>query len=435
MTGGIIIGAPKSGSGKTMITAALLRHLRQRGIRVAAAKCGPDYIDPTFHTLAAGHPCINLDPWAMRPTTLSALVQELERSAELVLCEGVMGLFDGAGPDGETGSTAELARLTGWPVVLVVDAGGQGASVAALVAGFAHHDSRVPLAGVILNRVASPHHRALLSDAIARHLPGLPVLGAVLGDESLEAPARHLGLVPAGEAGDIDARLDSAAVKIAKACDIDAFTALAKPARCGAGSPSPTLPPLGQHIAVARDTAFLFTYEAALAGWRRQGAAVSFFSPLADEAPAAAADAVYLPGGYPELHAGRLASAANFLGVLRRPDKTIYGECGGYMVLGQTLTDAEGVTHRMAGLLPLKTNFAERRRHLGYRSARLLASGPLGGKGARFRGHEFHYAAIVEETGDPLFAIADASGNDLGRVGLRQGSTFGSFIHLIDAES
>jgi len=431
MSGGIIFAAPKSGSGKTLIVAALLRHLRDSGICVAA-KCGPDYIDPTFHALASGRPCINLDPWAMRPATLAALVSDLERSADLVLCEGVMGLFDGAGPDGEAGSTAELARITGWPVVLVVDANGQSGSVAALVEGFARHDPEVPLAGVMLNRVASPRHRALLSGATARHLPDVPVLGAMPGAESLVLASRHLGLVPAEEAGGIDALLDRAAAQLAESCDIDRLTALAKPARCAEAAGSPGLPPLGQHIAVARDAAFLFTYDATLAGWRRQGAELSFFSPLADEPPSPQADAVYLPGGYPELHAGRIAAASRFLVGLRGGDRTIYGECGGYMVLGESLTEAGGVMHRMAGLLPLKTSFAERHRHLGYRTVRLLASSPLGHEGAHFRGHEFHYATMIEEKGEPLFVVGDPSGNDLGRAGLRCGNITGSFIHLID---
>ena len=436
---GLILAAPKSGSGKTLTTAALLRHLRDRGIRVAAAKCGPDYIDPTFHGLASGRPCVNLDPWAMRPTTVAGLLRDLESSAELVLCEGVMGLFDGAGPDGETGSTAELARLTGWPVVLVIDAGGQGASAAALVAGFARHDPQVPLAGVILNRVASERHRALLTEAIARHLPELPVLGALPSDASLALPARHLGLVPADEIKDVTALIDRAAARMAECVDTNRLIALARRSRDSAVSGSPGLPPLGAHIAVARDAAFLFSYAATLAGWRRQGAELSFFSPLADEAPSPGADAVYLPGGYPELHAGKLAGAARFLaglGQAAAAGKAIYGECGGYMVLGEALVDADGTPHRMAGLLPLKTSFAERRRHLGYRTARLLVAGPLGAEGVRFRGHEFHYATIVAE-GDatPLFAVGDASANDLGRAGSHSGSVSGSFIHLIDTES
>ncbi|HXC30468.1 MAG TPA: cobyrinate a,c-diamide synthase [Stellaceae bacterium] len=432
MTGGIIFAAPKSGSGKTLIVAGLLRLLRNRGSRAAAAKCGPDYIDPTFHTRASGRPCVNLDPWAMRPATLAAILSDLESSAELVLCEGVMGLFDGAGPGAASGSTAELARLTGWPVVLVVDAGGQGGSVAALIEGFARHDPRVPIAGVILNRVASPRHRALLGDAIAQYLPELPMLGAMPGTESLVLASRHLGLVPADEIADIDTLLGRAAARIEEACDIDRLAALATPARLMTAQGPSGLPPLGRHIAVARDAAFLFTYEATLAGWRRQGAALSFFSPLADEPPSLQADAIYLPGGYPELHAGRLAAASRFLAGLRDGSQTIYGECGGYMVLGEMLIDANGTTHRMAGLLPLKTSFAERCRHLGYRAVRLLGSGPLGDAGDGFRGHEFHYATIVEEKGEPLFAVGDTSGANLGRAGLRRGNVFGSFVHLID---
>jgi cobyrinic acid a,c-diamide synthase len=433
---GGILAAPKSGSGKTAITAALLRHLRDRGIHVAAAKCGPDYIDPTFHALASGRPCVNLDPWAMRPSTLAGLVSDLEASAELVLCEGVMGLFDGAGPDGAAGSTAEVARFTGWPVVLVVDAAGQGASVAALVAGFARHDPQMPLAGVILNRVAGERHRVLLTEAIARHLPELPVLGALTGNAGLALPARHLGLVPAEEISDVKAFIEHAAARIVATLDVERLIALARSAHSQAVPDSTSLPPLGAHIAVARDAAFLFSYEATLAGWRRQGAELSFFSPLADEAPSPNADAIYLPGGYPELHAGKLANASRFRAGLQKAaasGKAIFGECGGYMVLGDVLIDAEREAHRMVGLVPLATSFAERRRHLGYRTARLLAAGPLGAEGARFRGHEFHYATIVAEgEADPLFAIGDASGNELGYSGLRRGNVAGSFIHLID---
>ena len=348
-----------------------------------------------------------------------------------------MGLFDGTGPDGEAGSTAELARLTGWPVLLVVDATGQGASIAALVAGFARHDPRVPLAGVILNRIASPRHRGLLTEAIARHLPGLPVLGALSRDAALRLPARHLGLVPADETRDAEALIERVASQIAADFDIERLLSLARPSRSTPSGAS-GLPALGRQIAIARDDAFCFLYEAMLAGWRRRGAAMSLFSPLGDEMPDPDADAIYLPGGYPELHAGKLAAAAHCLAGLRRSaatGKPIYGECGGYMVLGEALTDAHGKTHRMAGLLPLETSFAAPRRHLGYRAARLLATGPLGPEGSRFRGHEFHYANIVSEgAADPLFATADASGGDLGLVGLRRGNIAGSFIHLIDRE-
>ncbi|MGA8550076.1 MAG: cobyrinate a,c-diamide synthase [Stellaceae bacterium] len=435
---GLILAAPASGSGKTLVTAGLLRHLRRRGLRVAAAKAGPDFIDPTFHAAASGGACVNLDPWAMRPHTLAARVAALEAAAEIVLCEGVMGLFDGTGADGEAGSTAELAQRTGWPVVLVVDARGQGASVAALLRGFACHRPELPLAGVIFNRVASERHRALLAGAAARHLPGLAMLGALPADPALALPSRHLGLVPAGEIAAAGAVIDHAAAQIGLSFDIDRLLQLARPSLLGEadGGNAPNLPLLGQRIAIAGDDAFRFVYSAVLDGWRRAGAELSFFSPLADEPPDPGAAAVYLPGGYPELWAGRLAGAERFLYGLRAAAaeaKPVYGECGGYMVLGEALIAADGRRHPMAGLLPLVTSFAERRLSLGYRGASLLASGPLGAAGARFRGHEFHYATVVHEgAADRLWSAADAAGADLGRHGLRQGSVIGSFIHLID---
>ena len=469
---GLILAAPASGSGKTLVTAGLLRHLRERGLRVAAAKAGPDYIDPTFHEAASGGVSINLDPWAMRSATLAGLIGALEAAADIVLCEGVMGLFDGTGPDGETGSTAALARLTGWPVALVVDARRQGASAAALVAGFARHDPELPLAGVIFNRVAGPRHRAVLETAMVRHLPDLLCLGALPHDPELMLPERHLGLVPAGERASAETIIARAAAAVGASLAVDRLVALARPAsltlprkrgregwglgpyelgvghRSGVQGPHPNppplagkgtiapLPPLGQRIAIALDDAFLFAYAAVLGGWRRQGAELSFFSPLADEMPDPAADAVYLPGGYPELHAGRLAAAEHFATALRRAavaGAAIYGECGGYMALGESLTDGAGCAHRMVGLLPLATSFAERRLHLGYRAATLLGPGPLGPAGARFRGHEFHYATTVAAAGGaPLFALADSCGRDLDAGGLRRGSVMGSFIHLID---
>ena len=437
MTGrGLILAAPASGSGKTLVTAGLLRHLRRRGQRVAAAKAGPDFIDPTFHAAASGGPCVNLDAWAMRPQTVAALVCGLEAAEEIVLCEGVMGLFDGTGADGEAGSTAALARITGWPVVLVVDARGQGASVAALLRGFAQHQADVPLAGVIFNRVASERHRTLLTGAVMRHLPGLAILGALPADPALALPSRHLGLVPAGEIAGVEAVIEHAADQVGAALEIDRLLALARSSSLAGRCERRGIPPLGRHIAVARDDAFGFAYPAVLDLWRREGADLSFFSPLADEPPDAAADAVYLPGGYPELWAGRIAAGEAFLAGLRRAaaeGKPIYGECGGYMVLGEALIDADGRRQPMAGLLPLVASFAERRRSLGYRSATLLAGGPLGRTGSRFRGHEFHYATVaVEEAGERLWSVKDAAGADLGASGLRRGSVFGSFIHLID---
>jgi cobyrinic acid a,c-diamide synthase len=434
---GLILAAPASGNGKTLVAAGLLRHLRRRGVRAAAAKAGPDFIDPTFHALASGYPSVNLDPWAMRADTLAGLVAALEAAADIVLCEGVMGLFDGTGADGEAGSTAALAQITGWPVVLVVGARGQGASIAALLRGFASHRPEVPLAGVIFNRVASERHRALLAGAVQRHLPDLAILGALPADGGLVLPSRHLGLIPAGEIGGAEEVIARAAEQVGASLDIDKLLDLARPSVLVGRAEAGGVPPLGQRIAIARDDAFHFVYPASLDGWRREGAELTLFSPLADEPPDDGADAVYLPGGYPELWAGRLAAADAFraglcLAAVR--GKPVYGECGGYMVLGQGLIDADGRSHSMAGLLPLVTSFAERRLSLGYRHAVLLADGPLGGCGSGFRGHEFHYATIVrEETGDRLWSMTDAAGTDLGACGLRRGSVFGSFLHLIDS--
>jgi cobyrinic acid a,c-diamide synthase len=382
---------------------------------------------------------LNLDVWGMRPATLAALVGDLEAGADIVLCEGVMGLFDGTGCDGEAGSTAELARVTGWPVVLVVDARGQGASVAALLRGFANYRPAAPLSGVIFNRVASERHGALLTDAAARHLPGLTCLGTLPADPGLALPSRHLGLVPAAENGGADAAIERCAAYIGASVDVGRLLSLALGSVLTAPARALPMPPLGRRIAVARDEAFCFAYHAVLQGWRRWGAELAFFSPLADEPPDATADAVYLPGGYPELWADRLASAEVFMTGLRRAaanGAAIYGECGGYMVLGEALIDGAGRSRRMSGLLPLVTSFAERRLHLGYRRAILRTDTPLGAAAAVFRGHEFHYATITRHgAATALFSVIGAADEHLGAYGLRQGPVFGSFIHLIDRET
>ncbi len=438
--GGLILAAPASGSGKTTITLGLLRALRNAGVDVAPAKVGPDYIDPGFHRAAAGLPCVNLDSWAMREATLSRLVARLTDSG-LVLCEGVMGLFDGTDEIG-TGSTAALAALTGWPVVLVIDARGLAASAAAIVHGFAHPPASLKrdglaVAGVIFNRVGGARHLELLRASLREAAPEAAVLGGVPRATGIVLPERHLGLIPAGEQPGLDSIIDEAARLVAGSVDLETLCALARPARRGRdGDASPAVPPLGQKIAVARDDAFVFTYPALLEDWRTAGASLSFFAPLADEAPAGDTDAVYLPGGYPELHAGRLAGNTKFLDGLRdAADRSaiVYGECGGYMTLGRTLIDAEGRHHAMAGLLPLATSFQERRLHLGYREVTLPDDGPLGPRGTRYRGHEFHYATVIDEgAGAPLFAAADSAGRQLPVAGRRHGSTMGSFVHLID---
>lgn len=433
---GIVIAAPASGSGKTVLTLGLLRHLHRKRVKVASAKAGPDYIDPAFHEAASGRPCVNLDPWAMAPARLAAVAAEISARADLVICEGVMGLFDGA--TAHRGSTADLAARLGWPVVLVVDARSQGASAAALVRGFATHRPGVTVAGVVFNRVAGEKHARLLAESCAEAVPAVKQLGFVPRFDDLGLPGRHLGLVQAVEHPDLDDFLERAGDLVGAHVDVEALAALARPAAGEAAELPPPVPPLGQRIGVAADEAFAFRYPLVLEGWRKAGAEISFFSPLGDQSPPPDADALYLPGGYPELHAGLLAGNRKFLDGLRTAaaTKVLFGECGGYMVLGRALIDGDGIAHEMAGLLPLVASFAERKLHLGYRRAKLLAGGVLGPAGAVFLGHEFHYSVVKEEgPGQALFRCTDAEGADRGPAGLAAGRVAGSFVHLIDREA
>ena len=434
---GLLVAAPRSSSGKTTVALALMRALARRGLRVRGAKCGPDYIDPAFHHAATGLPSFNLDSFAMATPLLDALAGATATEADIVVAEGSMGLFDGVrAAESRTGANADIAARYGWPVVLVVDVSGAAQSAAAVALGCRLYDPRVTIAGVILNKVASARHRRLVEAGMER--AGLPVLGALMRDAQLVLPERHLGLVQAGETSDLEARLDRLAELAEAGIDLDAVIA------CAGGSvPASTgslPPPPGQRIAVARDAAFSFLYPHQAAGWRGAGAELVPFSPLADEAPPEGCDVCWLPGGYPELHAGRLASAARFLDGLRTFARTrpVHGECGGYMVLGRTLEDAEGETHAMAGLLPVETSYRRRKLHLGYRVARLCGAGLLGVRDARLIGHEFHYASElspVPSEAEALARVTDAEGADLGFAGHRVGTVSGSFFHLIAADA
>ncbi len=434
---GLMIAAPRSGSGKTTLTLGLLRALRRIGVAVGGAKCGPDYIDPPFHRAASGRSSVNLDSWAMPPALLRRLAARTGIGCDLVVCEALMGLFDGVpGEPGRTGSSADVAAALGWPILLVLDVSGQSQSAAAIVKGCATYDPRLTVAGVVLNRLGSPRHARLATDAI--EALGIPVVGTLPRSPDIVLPERHLGLVQAGETSDLDARLEKIADFVAANTRIDVIRSLAARGQAAPGliADVPAIRPPGQRIAVARDAAFSFLYPHLLDGWRDAGAEVRFFSPLADEGPSDDCDACWLPGGYPELHAGALAGSHGCFEQLRRfaTTRPIHGECGGYMALGQTLTDADGVTHRMAGLLGVSTSFARRKLHLGYRIVRLLDDGCLGRAGTHLRGHEFHYASI-ETTGndDPFAQVSDAYGGEPAMEGGRRGYVTGSFFHAIAA--
>lgn len=431
---GLIIAAPRSGSGKTTITLGLQRALTRRGLVVRGLKCGPDYIDPAFHAAATGAPSANLDSFAMPDALLRAIAGDAADGADLVIAEGSMGLFDAVpGPEGHTGASADIAALLGWPIVLVIDVSGQAQSAAAIALGCRLYDPRITIAGVILNKVASERHRRLVAQGMERI--GLPVLGALPREASLILPERHLGLVQAGETADLEARLEALADAVAGAVDLDAVRAAAQSTRLPASPAAiPRLPAPGRRIAIARDAAFSFVYPHVEAGWRAAGAVLVPFSPLADEPPPEDCDACWLPGGYPELHAGRVAGADRFLAGLRAFAQTrpVHGECGGYMVLGRTLIDADGVCHAMAGLLSVETSFAKRKMNLGYRRAVLEADAPLGAAGDALTGHEFHYATIVTQGEDPPLAlVSDPHGSAPAPAGSRRGHVTGSFFHAI----
>lgn len=428
---GLIVSAPASGAGKTTLMLGLLGAYRARGVVVQPFKSGPDYIDPAFHLAASGRVSVNLDSWAMDRARIAGLIGAAA-GAELILAEGSMGLFDGVAAPGAagTGASADLAALTGWPVVLVVDVSGQAQSAGAVAAGLARFRPGVRVAGAVLNRVASPRHEALVRAGMAE--AGIAVFGALPRRAEMALPERHLGLVQAEETAELGRILESAAAFVAAHVDLAALRAAAGATRLAAAGPARVVPP-GQRIALARDPAFSFVYPHLVEGWRQAGAEILPFSPLADEAPDPTADCCWLPGGYPELHAGRLAAAERFRQGLRQfaARRPVHGECGGYMVMGQALIDREGQRHEMAGLVGLVTSFARRQMHLGYRDAELLAPIPGHAAGARLRGHEFHYSTIVEQPDPALARVRDAAGATVAETGSRRGTATGTFFHLI----
>lgn len=430
---GLLVSAPASGIGKTTLTLGLLRAFRNAGLAVQPFKSGPDYIDPAFHAAASGRASYNLDTWSMSRAELAGRIAAATQGADLALAEGSMGLFDGVARPGlsGTGASADLAALTGWPVVLVVNVSGQAQSAAAVARGFAGLRDNVRLAGVVLNRISSPRHEALVRQGMDE--VGLPVLGALPNRPAIEIPARHLGLVQAGEQPALEKIINEAADFVTAHVDIGALRRLAGATLTDpAAGPLPISPP-GQRIAMARDAAFSFFYPHLLQGWRDAGAEILPFSPLENEAPDSGADCCWLPGGYPELHAGRLAAAKRFRSGLSAFAQTrpIHGECGGYMAMGTGLIDAGGMRHEMTGLLGLVTSFEKRRMNLGYRKAELGWPIPGHASGTCLYGHEFHYSTVVEQPDLPLAKVTDATGAAVAEAGSRRGRATGTFFHLI----
>lgn len=426
---GILISAPSSGTGKTTVMLGLLRAFSDMGLRVQPFKSGPDYIDPAFHHAAARKASFNLDSWGMDEALMNTIVAEGE-DADIAIAEGSMGLYDGVASKGASGfgSSAETAVRFGWPVILVVDVSGQAQSAAATALGFMNYMPDLPFGGVILNRVASPRHERLAR--LGMEQAGIKVLGVLPRRGDLALPERHLGLIQAIEHPDLEQAISNYASFLSEHVDLDAIRAVAQ----GTNAPKVgrLVRPPAQRIALARDAAFSFTYPHLLKAWRSEGAEILPFSPLNDDL-VPDADLVWLPGGYPELHAGTLAGANRFLTSLREhaATKPVHGECGGYMALGTTLIDKEGVAHKMAGLLGVVTSYEKRKFHLGYRQA-VLQEAVLGyQRGSRLRGHEFHYSTILEEPDAPLAQVTDADGNLVSETGSLRGHVSGTFFHMI----
>lgn len=390
----IVVAGVSSGVGKTTVTLGLLEALRRRGLVVQAFKVGPDFIDPGFHALVTARPSYNLDGWMCgRDHVLDTVVRQTS-NADVALVEGVMGCFDGIDGTSEDGSTAQVAKWLGAPVVLVIDARSQSRSAAAVVLGFERFDPDLRIAAVIANRVGGDVHARWVHDAIASKCHATPV-GAIKRDEALTLPERHLGLVTAAEGRLTPELRQRLAETIERSVDVDQLLALAGPLHNAAAFSAPRLAPPEVRIGVAHDTAFQFYYAENLDLLRAAGAELVFWSPLADrELPDV--DGLYLGGGYPELHAARLAANITLLKAIRgfaEAGGPIYAECGGLMYLAEAIEDFEGATHAMVGVLPTTVRMRPRRLTLGYTTVELTADTPIGSAGTTVRGHEFHYSS------------------------------------------
>ena len=435
------IAAPRSGEGKTTASIALMRALARRGLRVQGFKCGPDYIDPTFHAQATGLPACNLDTWMMGRDGVRALWDSRAHDADAAVCEGVMGLFDSRDPGDPAGGTADCARALGLPIVLVFNGRGMAGSVAALVAGFQLHAVRmgVRLVGAIANNVGSPRHADILRQALERaNLP--PLLGALPRREEWRLPERQLGLLPSEEAGTTATWLDALAEMAEQHLDIDRLLALTTSKRPEAPAPLPSENVRPRRMGIAKDKAFCFYYEENERVLRSQGWEPVPFSPLADTALPIGIEALYLGGGYPEVFARELSRNAAMRENIRdfaARGGEIYAECGGYMYLCTTLEASEeaGGTRDdrriwpMCGVIDATARMGGRIQSLGYREVTMLGDAPFGLGGDVFRGHEFHWSDIELHRGyAPLYAVRTASGH--ADSGIAAGNVRASYVHL-----
>lgn len=423
-----LLAGTHSGSGKTTLTAGLLRAFRRQGVAIAPFKTGPDYLDPMLHAMAAGRPCWNLDGFFQDEAGLRDTFAKGSQGANLALIEGVMGLFDGVDPVTFQGSGADLARTFGIPVVLVVDGGGVGGSVAATVLGHARLWPDLKLAGVILNRLSGQGHFELQKAAIEAHTE-VPVLGWVPKRPDWSLPERHLGIHQPHEIPGLDEALDRLGQGLSETLDLDRLRALAAPV---AGCPTVTAPTRGDlPVGLAWDEAFSFAYADTLDRFERLGVRWVRFSPLRDRLPEPLAG-VYLPGGYPELHAETFSRNTGLHADLRAAHAAgmpIFAECGGYMALGEVLYDLEGRAHPMAGVIPGRFRMTERLQSFGYKRLRLLRDTPFGPEGREGKGHGFHHSIREDAPAAPVWHAENTRGQGEAE-GHAEGGLVAGYTHL-----
>lgn len=430
----IVIAGVASGVGKTTIACGLMAAFRKRGFHVQPFKVGPDYIDTSHHSRAAGRPSRNLDSVLLPTSVLQVLFSRAAAKAHLSIVEGVMGLFDGRNDRGEEGSTAEVAKLIDAPVLVVIDAAKTARSAGAVALGCVGFDPTLRIAGFLLNRVASETHARIATQAI-EGATGLPVLGALARDPGLAIPERHLGLVPAELSESRPDQLGRLADAVEHEFDLDRIWSLAEqaPLSVSAWEGFPLEPrPRSARIAVARDEAFSFYYPDSLDLLEAWGAELAPFSPLRDEAVPEGSQGVYLGGGFPELFAGELSLNRPMHESLRdsaRRSLPIYAECGGLMYLGRTLSGFDGSEHGMVGLVPVGSRMQRDRVTVGYRTITALRSTPLLELGTQVMGHEFHYSEIIGGI-DPTAAAYRVTEPDAKLEGYAAGNIIASYVHL-----
>lgn len=427
----VVIAGTHSGCGKTTVSLAMMAALRRRGLVVQPFKAGPDFIDPGYHERVTGRPSHNLDGWMMGREGVLDVFNRYAADADVAVVEGVMGLFDGFSGDGEDGSTAQLAKWINAPVVLVVDARSMARSAAAMVKGYTEFDPDLRVAGALFNRVGSDNHRSLIEDAMLS-LADVEALGFLGRDEALALPSRHLGLVTADDHALDDAGIQRLASWMDAGCNVGRVANLSADTPCTpviqtAATDEPV------RIGVARDKAFCFYYHENLRLLEAAGAELEPFSPLTDTVLPPDIDGLYLGGGYPELHARELAANTPMLAAVRAfcaTDRPVYAECGGFMYLMESLTDANGMEHAMAHVLPVRAAMGDRFRALGYREAVTTEDTMLGPSWTMLRGHEFHYSSITgADEVDAVYKVRDRKGWTSLREGYRKGNTLGTYIH------